>query len=73
MFMWVIIRLNTRVAVAFLLGLGFVFTSNDRIDRDALSHNTSEEMAQVQQDIFQLNVFKKLGALECQVSGTVIT
>jgi RHS repeat-associated protein len=35
-----------------------------RIDRDALSHNTSEEMAQVQQDIFQLNVFKKLGALE---------
>jgi hypothetical protein len=32
--------------------------------RDALSHNTSEEMAQVQQDIFQLNVFKKLGALE---------
>jgi hypothetical protein len=34
-----------------------------RIDKDAL-HNSSKKMAQVQQNIFQLDVFKKLGALE---------
>jgi RHS repeat-associated protein len=34
-----------------------------RIDKDVL-HNSSKKMAQAQQDIFQLDVFKKLGALE---------
>jgi hypothetical protein len=35
-----------------------------RIDRDALSHNSSEEIGKIQQKIFQSNVFKRLGALE---------
>ena len=35
-----------------------------RIDKDALLHNSSKEMAQIQQEIFQSHVFKKLSTLE---------